>query len=65
MFVVKKLLMHVCVAVCSSDEDKLPSVSFEMKGGAAYDVFSPILVFDTSDVYTYLLISSFYHIYYI
>jgi hypothetical protein len=49
MFVVKKLLMHVCVAVCSSDEDKLPSVSFEMKGGAAYDVFSPILVFDTSD----------------
>jgi len=37
------------IITSTSDEDKLPSVSFEMKGGAAYDVFSPILVFDTSD----------------
>uniref|UniRef100_A0A1J3K8E3 Aspartic proteinase-like protein 1 n=1 Tax=Noccaea caerulescens TaxID=107243 RepID=A0A1J3K8E3_NOCCA len=33
----------------ASDKKKLPSISFEMKGGAIYDVFSPILVFDTSD----------------
>uniref|UniRef100_A0A1J3EWX2 Aspartic proteinase-like protein 1 n=1 Tax=Noccaea caerulescens TaxID=107243 RepID=A0A1J3EWX2_NOCCA len=33
----------------ASDVKKLPSISFEMKGGAIYDVFSPILVFDTSD----------------
>ena len=38
------------VSVCSTDEEKLPSISFEMQGGATYNVFSPILVFDTSDV---------------
>ncbi|KAL0652248.1 hypothetical protein Bca4012_094939 [Brassica carinata] len=32
-----------------TDEEKLPSISFEMQGGATYNVFSPILVFDTSD----------------
>ncbi|CAL9246788.1 unnamed protein product [Arabidopsis halleri] len=37
------------IITSTSDEEKLPSISFEMKGGAAYDVFSPILVFDTSD----------------
>ena len=38
------------VSVCSTDEEKLPSISFEMQGGATYNVFSPVLVFDTSDV---------------
>ncbi|EOA25423.1 hypothetical protein CARUB_v10018764mg [Capsella rubella] len=37
------------IITSTTDEDKLPSISFEMKGGAAYDVFSPILVFDTSN----------------
>ncbi|XP_010515541.1 PREDICTED: aspartyl protease family protein 1-like isoform X1 [Camelina sativa] len=36
------------IITSTSDEEKLPSISFVMKGGAAYDIFSPILVFDTS-----------------
>ncbi|CAG7905069.1 unnamed protein product, partial [Brassica rapa] len=34
-----------------TDEEKLPSISFEMQGGAPYNVFSSILVFDTSDAH--------------
>ncbi|KAF3528232.1 hypothetical protein DY000_02043206 [Brassica cretica] len=34
----------------NTDEEKLPSISFEMQGGAPYNVFSSILVFETSDV---------------
>ncbi|KAF2582178.1 hypothetical protein F2Q68_00003440 [Brassica cretica] len=33
----------------NTDEEKLPSISFEMQGGAPYNVFSSILVFETSD----------------
>lgn len=40
----------MCVAVCRTDEDKIPSISFEMNGGAVYDVIDPILVFDMPDV---------------
>ncbi|KAG2241795.1 hypothetical protein Bca52824_096362 [Brassica carinata] len=38
------------IITSATDEEKLPSISFEMQGGATYNVFSPILVFDTSDV---------------
>ncbi|KAL0714108.1 hypothetical protein Bca4012_021086 [Brassica carinata] len=37
------------IITSATDEEKLPSISFEMQGGATYNVFSPILVFDTSD----------------
>ncbi|CAN8278743.1 unnamed protein product [Cochlearia groenlandica] len=37
------------VNTSTTNEDMLPKISFEMKGGANYDVFSPILVFVTNN----------------
>ncbi|XP_056843156.1 aspartyl protease family protein 1 isoform X3 [Raphanus sativus] len=37
------------IITSATDEEKLPSISFKMQGGATYNVFSPLLVFDTSD----------------
>ncbi|KAL1199751.1 Aspartyl protease family protein 1 [Cardamine amara subsp. amara] len=37
------------IITSATDQDKIPSISFEMKGGAIYNVSIPILVFDTSD----------------
>ncbi|CAH2064398.1 unnamed protein product [Thlaspi arvense] len=37
------------IITSASDEDKLPSISFEMEGGAVFNVISPILVFDTTN----------------
>ncbi|KFK34381.1 hypothetical protein AALP_AA5G137800 [Arabis alpina] len=37
------------IITSATDEEKIPSISFQMKGGATYNVFSPILVFDTTN----------------
>ncbi|VVB05337.1 unnamed protein product [Arabis nemorensis] len=37
------------IITSATDEDKIPSLSFQMKGGATYNVFSPILAFVTSN----------------
>ncbi|ESQ45379.1 hypothetical protein EUTSA_v10010308mg [Eutrema salsugineum] len=36
------------IITSATDEEKIPSVSFEMQGGATYNVISPLLVFDLS-----------------
>ncbi|KAH0904673.1 hypothetical protein HID58_044176, partial [Brassica napus] len=45
---VKSIFEFCYIITSSTDEEKLPSISFEMQGGAPYNVFSSILVFDTS-----------------
>ncbi|CAN6998091.1 unnamed protein product [Brassica oleracea var. botrytis] len=46
---VKNIFEFCYIITSSTDEEKLPSISFEMQGGAPYNVFSSIHVFDTSD----------------